>query len=165
MTNPPFPNVHPQNESCTSVQPHWCRGLSIQQQSVLFLGARGPDGVGKHHECKNVVRAYRACVLIAAERKRELNWGERADSFMSLDRFAELRDWRNDVQAFLDTIDELPYHYVMHLVHGAQILAFHHPEQRFRIRWDEFYLLCCEHMHLNPETIEQMDDRLNDVFS
>lgn len=32
-----------------SVQPEWCLSLPIQQQSVLFLAARGPDGIKKRH--------------------------------------------------------------------------------------------------------------------
>jgi hypothetical protein len=71
-----------------SVQPDWCRDLPIQQQSVLLLAGRGPDGVRKHDACKPVHVAYRACILTAAKYGRSLRWGERADSFMSLDLFA-----------------------------------------------------------------------------
>jgi hypothetical protein len=70
-----------------SVQPEWCRALPLQQQSVMLLAARGPDGVTKMHPCKGVVVAYRGCVLLAAKYGRELRFGERADSFMSLDAF------------------------------------------------------------------------------
>lgn len=147
-----------------SVQPTWCLDLPLQQQSVLLLAARGPDGIAKHHPCKNVVRAYRATVLVAAARRRPLEWGERADSFMSLDRFADDRSWHNDVVYFFDNVDELPHHYLMHLMHGAEIVGYHHPDVRFRRRWIGFYEAVCDDAHVMPESQGQLDRRLNDVF-
>ncbi len=60
-----------------SVQPEWCRKLNMQQQSVLFLAGRGPDGIPKRHPCKTVHTAYRACVFQAAKYGRLLEWGEK----------------------------------------------------------------------------------------
>lgn len=147
-----------------SVQPEWCRTLPLQQQSVLLLAARGPDGVGKAHPCKAVVRAYRGTVLVAAARRRTLHWGEKADSFMSLDRFAEPMAWRNDVDAFFDSVDDLPHHYLMHLAHGAEIAGYKHPDERFRDRWLEFYFEVCADAHMTGESEAEMDARLNDQF-
>lgn len=145
-----------------SVMPNWMLDLPIQQQSVLFLSCRGPDGVKKFHECKHVVRAYRATVLVAAYRGRQLYWGEAADNFMSLEQFADDEQWKQCVDLYFETIDELPHHYHMHLVHGAQILGFKHPDIRFRERWNGFYERAVHDAHLNIETMEQMDERLND---
>lgn len=145
-----------------SIQPEWCLDLPIQQQSVLFLAARGPDGIAKFHPCKAVVRAYRGTVLVAARYGRLLDWGEKADTFMSLDRFASDFYWSEDLKGYFDNVDSIPHHYQMHLMHGAQILGYHHPEARFRNRWRTFYDLAVEDMHLNPETVEEMDERLND---
>ena len=147
-----------------SVQPAWCTALPLQQQSVLLLAARGPDGIAKHHPCKNVVRAYRGTVLMAAARRRTLEFGERADTFMSLDRFGDRALWGEDVKWFFAHVDELPHHYTMHLAHGAQILAYKHPELEFRNRWWQFYSTFCRDAHLNIETEAEMDLRLNDVF-
>lgn len=147
-----------------SVQPEWCLDLPLQQQSVLLLAARGPDGIAKRHPSKNVVRAYRGTVLCAAARKRPLAYGERADSFMSLDRFAEEDLWKEDVEIFLDNVDSIPHHYFMHLLHGAEILGAHHPEPRFQRRWQYFYIEGCDDMHVNPESWSQLNVRLNDVF-
>jgi hypothetical protein len=145
-----------------SVQPYWCRRLPVQQQSVMLLASRGPDGVGKYHPCKAVVRAYRGTVLVAAKYGRPLDWGEKADTFMSLERFANDAVWRQDVDAFLDAHDELPKHYLAHLMHGAQIVGFKHPDDRFRSRWSGFYHQLVDVFHLNPETEEEMDERLGD---
>lgn len=145
-----------------SVQPSWAAKLPMQQQSVLFLAARGPDTARKHHPCKPVVRAYRATVLVAAKRGRLLNWGEPADTFMALDVFADDGAWDQAVRDFIDHWSEMPQHYLAHLMHGAEILGYKHPDPRFRKRWYEFYLRCVDQYHLRPETEQQMDKRLGD---
>lgn len=145
-----------------SVQPDWALDLPLQQQSVLFLAARGPDGVEKFHPCKAVVRAYRGTVLVAARYGRTLRWGERADTFMSLDRIANDRHWAEDVDAYLDHVDSLPHHYQMHLMHGAQILGYKHPDTRMQLAWLRFYARAVNDLHLYPEPEAQMDERLND---
>lgn len=145
-----------------SVFPDWMSGIPMQQQSVLVLAARGPDGIRKHHPCKDVVRAYRACVLKAAYYGRELRIGEKADTFMCMEAFASGEAWGRAVKAFFDTVDELPHHYYMHLAHGAQILARHHPHAFVRGRWASFYRLCADDAHMNPELEDQMDRRLSD---
>lgn len=147
-----------------SVQPEWCLELPLQQQSVLLLAARGPDGIAKAHPCKAVVRAYRGTVLVAAARRRPLEWGERADSFMSLDRFGDSTAWANDLVVFFDNVDDLPHHYLMHLAHGAEIAGYKHPDERFRRRWRSFYENVCDDMHVIPETERELDLRLNDQF-
>jgi hypothetical protein len=146
----------------SSVQPEWCRELPLQQQSVLFLGARGPDGAVKDNPCKAIQRAYRGTVFVAAKYNRMLRFGEKADSFMSLDRFADFDLWNEDVEAFMDVADGLPIHFVTHLMHGAQILAYKHPDPAFRANWLYFYEECVKKFHLNPESVGEMDRRLGD---
>lgn len=145
-----------------SVQPEWCRALPLQQQSVLFLAGRGPDGIEKHHTCKLVHVAYRATIFLAGKYGRSLAWGERADNFMSLDLFANPDAWRAAVEDFFRAWDTLPAHYVKHLMHGVEILGFKHPDPRFRERWGALYLRFAEEFHVNPETEAQMDRRLGD---
>lgn len=145
-----------------SVQPRWCRDLPLQQQSVLMLAARGADGTAKHHPCKPVQIAYRGTVLVAAKYGRCLEWGEGADSFMSLDVLANDAAWADAVKLFFRNADGLPHHFLMHLMHGAQILGFKHPDERFRERWHKFYLAMVNDMHLHPESEADMDERLGD---
>jgi hypothetical protein len=145
-----------------SVQPEWCRKLPLQQQSVLLLAARGPDGMPKKQPCKAVQVAYRATVLVAAKYGRSLAFGEKADSFMSLDVFADGGQWTHAVNDFLDHYEGLPHHYLMHLLHGVQILGYKHPDEVTRTRWHVFYRDLVTLLHLQPETEEQMDRRLSD---
>jgi hypothetical protein len=145
-----------------SVQPSWCVELPLQQQSVLLLAARGPDGIPKAHPTKDVVRAYRGTVLVAARFNRELRFGERADSFMCLEHFGNDEWWEADVKQFFKHCDQLPHHYYMHLMHGSEILGYKHPDVRFRARWCRLYLDICHDLHLTAETEDQMDLRLSD---
>lgn len=153
-----------------SVQPEWCKALPLQQQSVLLLATRGPDGLGKNHPCKLVHCAYRATVLLAGKYGRPLEWGEKADGFMSLEIFSSnevvspgmCTAWDQAVQNFFRNSDELPLHYYTHLMHGAEICGYKHPDPRFRERWLSFYSLMVENCHLRRETQTEMDLRLGD---
>ena len=145
-----------------SVVPAWIQTVSFQQQSVLLLALRGPDGVRKHHPAKAITIAYRGTILRAAERQRFLYWGEPADTFMALDVIADESAWRAAVKEFFAHVDELPHHYVSHLAHAAQIIACHHPQEGMRQRWHQFYAAWCDDLHVSPETQEEMDKRLDD---
>src|SRR5689334_7686532 len=100
-----------------SVQPEWCASLAMREQTVLFLAARGADGVAKYHPTKAVQRAYRATVLRGGCIGRSLGWGENGDSFMTLDVFADDAAWGVAVSHFFQHVDELPHHFYMHLLH------------------------------------------------
>jgi hypothetical protein len=163
----------PARELPRSVQPTWMVMLPLQQQSVLLLAARGPDGIGKSHPAKVVQRAYRATVLLAGRYGRPLEWGEKGDSFMCLEQFArndpkvgedgwKLPTWADAVDDFFREMDTLPHHFLMHLYHGAQILGYKHPDSRFANRWGSFYLRACDDLHLQHENERQMDARLWD---
>jgi hypothetical protein len=145
-----------------SVQPEWCQFLPLQQQSVLLLAARGPDGIAKAHPCKRIQLAYRATVLKAAYYGREMRYWEKADTFMSLEEFSSDDLWQELIRDFFQHADSLPHHYYMHLIHGAEILGYKHPDERFRQRWSDFYFRCVKDSHLRPETESEMDERLSD---
>lgn len=145
-----------------SVQPEWCLRLPLQQQSVLMLASRGPDGMPKYHPCKPIHVAYRGTVLVAAKYGRLLEYGERADSFMSLETFADDHLWGSAIEKFFANHDELPHHYLKKLMHGAEIVGYKHPDQRFRKRWNGFYVSMVSEMHLSIETEAEMDRRLGD---
>lgn len=134
----------------------------MQQQSVLILALRGPDNVRKHHPCKQIQRYYRGTVLNAAKYGRLLENGEKADTFMSMTGFNDYPYFSEAVRDYFDHVDELPHHFHMHLAHGAEILGYKHPDEWYRQRWFQFYHRACEDLHLNFETEDEMDARLND---
>lgn len=146
-----------------SVFQDWLFNLPMQQQSVLVLACRGPDGIGKFHPTKEIVKRYRASVLKAAYYGRPMQVDEYLDnSFMSLQHFSRDKHWEIMCHQFFQHADELAHHYYMHLMHGAQVIGYKHPDGLFRRRWEGFYLACCLDLHLGRETEQQMDLRLND---
>jgi hypothetical protein len=141
----------------------WYLDYPLQQQSVLNLACRGPDGVAKCHPCKRLVCMYRASVLNAAYLGRPMRIGEGDDTtFMSLLGFDDDAIWNATVDMFFDSVDSIPHHYYLHLLHGAEIIGYKHPHELFRERWLGVYLKGCKDMHLEPESLATLDDRLSD---
>lgn len=141
--------------------PEWMSHLPLQQQAVLVMASRGPDGFKKYHKSKPILYFYRACIMRAAHTGLFLETGERCQSYMSM----ELLDpdlWAVALSNFSDVEDELPLHYYTHLMHGAEILAYKHPDALVRFRWMMFYGQCCKYLHCPKETRAEMDARLND---
>lgn len=147
----------------SSVFPDWIQALPFQQQTVLVLALRGPDGDVKYTSFKVLLRAYRGTVLRAAKWGRLLEWGEKADDFMSLDIIADLDRWEEAVKRYcFHEADAAVLHHYTHFMHGTEILAYKHPDIRFRKHWKLCYHLLAERLHLNMETRDVLDQRLND---
>ncbi len=142
--------------------PEWTEKLPLQQQAVLVLALRGPDGFPKHHQSKPILYSYRGCLVASASLGRHLHIGEHAGTLMSLDCFEDDSIWNSKLARFFDVVDELPLHYFTHLMHGAQVMGYKHPEPLMQRRWLEFYRLCCEYTHTDPEPEPLMDLRLSD---
>ena len=81
---------------------------------------------------------------------------------MSLREIVDIAEWERITKAYLRAVDELPHHYHLHLMHGAQILGFKHPNERIRAAWLWFYAHACDDMHLPIESEDVMDARLCD---
>lgn len=127
----------------------WYLDLPMQQQSVLVLACRGPDGVGKFHPTKQITTRYRATVLKAAYLGRAMDVDEGDETtFMTLVGFGHYETWHAMVKQYFEHVDELPHHYHMHLMHGAEIIAYHHPIPVFQERWWHFYNWACIDLHL-----------------
>lgn len=152
-------------QSGMSVVPTWISHLPLQQQSVLLLAARGPDGAGKMHRCKKLVRVYRATVFRAARHGRLIcsapAYGE-GDTFMDRRPLRDAGAWRDIVGEFVESMEELPHHYCTHFAHGCEILGYKHPHPVERGSWQLAYYAMVEGMHLQPESEATMDARLCD---
>lgn len=136
-----------------SVFQDWALAQTFQVQTLLATGFRGPDGIEKHNAAKDVLRYYRG-----ATAKPAATWDRANDSFMR-------GDWGNlptVIDAFWADHDKYPHHFIMHLVHCAQVLGYKHSSAGQRYIWKRFYLQACESFHMRPETESAMDKRLND---
>lgn len=142
--------------------PDWMDDLPLQQQSVLLLATRGPDGVRKHHPCKPLIRAYRACLMKAASLGRLLRSSDEQDTFADATPLRDRAMWDGAVRGFFMSVDELPHHYYLHFLHGAQIMGHRHPDPVIGGLWLGVYEEGCRDMHVTPETREELDARLGD---
>lgn len=140
-----------------SVLQDWVMCMGLRQQGSLLSAIRGCDTVPKYHITKQLVRAIRADALNG--------FSSNPKTFIVYCDYSELIDI---IPHFLDGMDELPSHYLSHLMHGIEILAFYHPKQERRDIWHMYYLRICKRWHVNPETKEQLEIRLNapeDIFA
>lgn len=143
----------------------WLFSLPLQQQSVVLLGSRGPDFAEKDHPCKKVVRAYRGTVFMAAKFGRFLTVDDEGDTFMTLRAMRGDDAWEAAVTELVESnIAMLGPHYLSHLMHGAQIMGYHHPDRDMGRRWGWLHHRIVHDCfgHSTPETREQMDERLSD---
>lgn len=161
-----------------SVLQEWVSELPFMQQSVLLTAVRGPDGVAKYHPSKYIIRWYRRSVLISSFAKRAIlnPYEQDGGSFYgpSCDdprwptsgaadaqaRWEPLMDAR--AAEYVKSLDELPHHFQLHLMHAAPIVGYRHSDDRVRCWWHAFYLRLVHDMHLFPESADQMNARLGD---
>lgn len=132
-----------------SIVKEWISSLPYKQQAVLLLALRGCDGVPKNDPAKPLVRWYRHVILNNAAEPGTKDYG----TFMS-PAPPNLKD------AFYERPDHYPVHWLMHFLYGAEIVGYKHPDERMREYWSVIYLKGVTALHLNPETEEQLDERL-----
>jgi hypothetical protein len=150
----------------TGVLQTWVAECPLREQGVLVLALRGPDGVRKEHGAKNIVRALRGCVMVTGATGQPLMPGFDLpdDSFMQMYRIGHTDEapWQEACIEFFRSWDEFNVHFLLHLTHACEVLGIRHPEMRVRNRWYELYLRIVKKSHLNPESVDQMIDRLKD---
>jgi hypothetical protein len=135
----------------------WVWELPLRMQSTLLLALRGPDGTAKEGPAKRIVREYRYVVLVPAFPMDIFPKDD--DVFMGtqtgyLDADA--------IRTFKNNHDEYPHHWLMHLIHAAEIVGQFHPDDNTRTFWWMFYLEMCDAMHMLNEDIQQLSERLAD---
>ena len=150
----------------------WVTDLPFMQQTVLMTAVRGPDGTPKYGPVKMLMRWYRRCVLVSSLDGEVLTnpYDGRGGSFMGPSiEMANEHDhpWEGVmdliVDEYLRALDALPHHFQLHLLHSAQIVGYKHPDFRIQRWWhDGVYIRLVHDMHLRPEPVEHMDERLSD---
>ena len=142
----------------------WVCELSFMQQSVLITSIRGCDGLAKYHPSKYILRWLRRCVLISAFDKCILSdpFDTRGGNFTGPIPKIKYPTLQHLFIEYLNNVDEVEHHFHMHLVHAAEILGYLHPDLDIKTPWREFYFDCCKDLHMHPETIGRMKNRLGD---
>lgn len=131
----------------------WVLTLGLRHQGVLVSAIRGPDNVPKEDPAKSLVRTYRSYVL-------NCFCGDpaKASSFIEAVDGDELVTRQRN---FRRSFDHYPIHFVLHLVHAAEIVGYKHPDAVVGFQWRTWYQQMCYKMHMQSESEEQLDARLN----
>lgn len=145
-----------------SVLQDWVHGLSFMQQTVLLAVVRGPDGFEKHHPVKPLLRWYRRCILLSAMDGRALTneYEPGGGSFSGPLPVDITLDQQLD--AFMRTMDQVPIHFWLHMMHAFEIVGYKHPDEQIGAFFLKAYTRMAHAMHVWPETEEQLDQRLGD---
>lgn len=139
--------------SVKSILQDWVMLLGLRHQGVLMAAVRGCDTLPKEHNAKDLARAYRCAVLNA-----HVGDPRKAKTFIT---FFEEEEFEIIADLFCAAHDELPHHYIMHIVHAAQVVGYYHPDEFEMRRWRRFYNRMCHKFHMFPEAKLEMDERLN----
>lgn len=132
-----------------SVLQDWVMNLGLRHQGVLVSCIRGCDNVPKEDPSKALMRAMRGVILHSFNRQ--------PSSFID---FVDGDVLRERMIAVLSSHDHYPVHYIMHVLHASEIIAYKSPEGA---DWLWFYMKLCKCFHMNPETEKQLDTRLGET--
>lgn len=147
----------PKSKHSESVLHDWVHTLTFQQQALLMTGMRGPDGSNKHNPAKEIVRFLRGAICKPAG-----DWdGLNNNDFV----WGDYEVFNICAKSFFDDPDAYPHHFIMHLIHCAEVIGYKHPDIQIRHNWNWFYLKACKSLHMISETMADMDTRLNDFGS
>jgi hypothetical protein len=135
----------------TSLLKPWVATLTFQAQGVLVAALRGPDGVAKDGPAKAIARALRATLVHNAKQlgPDDVYMGDGTG-----------RCAPEEVDEFFRGLDAFPLHWYHHFVHAAEIVGYLHPNPEIRRFWNAFYERAVEALHLSPESMEAMQQRL-----
>ena|ERR1700761_6880998 len=130
----------------------WIAALPFTQQALLLSIVRGPDGCGKYNSAKPMIYYMRGVII-----KPAYNWdGTNNNDYM----WGDYTHFMDDANNLMSDVDSYPHHFLMHLFHCAEVVGFKHPDALISQCWLRFYYDACSSLHMNPETLEQFNNRL-----
>jgi hypothetical protein len=142
-----------------SVVKDWLAELPLRMQSTVLLAMRGPDNCAKENAAKILCRAYRFVCMHPAFPFDVFPSKIGHDIFMGDQTGVTSYEV---VKAFIDDHDGYPHHWILHFTHGAEIIGQYHPDNTMRLFWWTFYTEMARAMHMNIETLPELEERLKD---
>ena len=127
----------------------WMWALSFKQQASVLSALRGCDMADKEDPAKPFCRKLRGACLHSGGADNNCE-------FMRANLGLE------DILKFTKQIDRYPVHFILHLVHAAEIIGYNHTDEAEAKFWKTFYYKMVEAFHMLPETKELNDFRLRD---
>ena len=136
-----------------SVLQDWVMELGLRHQGVIVSAIRGCDTSPKYSHTKTLSRYLRGSIMNA-------HCGDirKAKTFMELPE--SLEQFNIVVEGFMDEHDMLPHHYVLHLIHAAEIVGYFRKDEIGQM-WMSFYARMCKKMHVTAESMYELNTRLN----
>jgi len=145
-----------------SVLQDWVMCMPLRAQGTLLTGIRGCDLAPKNPLCidprygcstgedtpeRGLTAFLRYCVMNPAD-PREV------DIPGAFFQSKPPENWKPS------QFGHYPQHWYSHLMHCFEVVGYHHPAPDIRIDAYKIYCRFVSNLHLNPETGEQMWDRL-----
>lgn len=128
------------------VQLEWMAQLGWKQQSVILSALRGPDNHHSPH-IKKISRWIRSITQ---------NNADPSHPYMKSTDLPTLEDFEDEFY-FAST------HYSLHLLFALEIIGYKHPDPATAKIAKDYYLgLVADIYHLKPESVTDLDDRLQD---
>jgi hypothetical protein len=147
------------------VQQPWVIQRPFMQQTVMFSALRGPDGNGKRSPVKDILRWYRRCILHTGLHGELLTTPDEPGGGKFFGPTQDPRGIEAVVNDFMEGMDDLPFHFLMHLTHGAECIAYGHPDARIAMWWLDFYERFAKSLHLHVESSAEFNRRLGGTFN
>ena len=126
-----------------SVLQEWVQELSFKKQSAILSSLRGPD----NNNYPNV--------------KKISKWIRRKTQYDADKSSGYMRE--QDLPTIIDVKPEIEFctvHYFNRIIQGLEIIGYHHPEQNTQNDAVQLYEGLARIIHLNPESREQLNKRL-----
>jgi hypothetical protein len=143
-----------------SVMQEWTYDLSRRTQAVLIAAVRGCDGAPKEDPTKPIVRSLRAAIMVPSN----LDYDPLKPGAVDMETFMAYHPGvRTSMRQWLDSLDQYPMHFVMHLLHAAEIVGYRHPVHKIAEDYLWLYMTACKNnLHVRPEAESELRERLRD---
>jgi hypothetical protein len=128
-----------------TVLQEWMADLPWKQQSVILSVLRGPDNF-RFEGIKKVNRWLRKITQHNADPSTEYMQKIELPSVEQICKEGEYTS----------------VHYFCHLMHALEIIGYNHPDKEISKTAEDYYFSLVNALHLNPETEEQLNRRLED---
>ena len=136
-----------------SVLRDWVMDLPLREQGTLLTCVRNCDVLPKlplASTARQLVAALRYAFMVPCD-EREVD-AEPGCFFVS----RAPTGWK------ASEFGHLPQHWLSHVMHAAEVVAYRHPDLETRLAFLWVYEKLVSSLHLNPETFEQFEARLSE---
>jgi hypothetical protein len=131
----------------------WVMELTLREQGTLLVALRGCDSAPKFpldSPERRMTAALRYAICVPFD-EREVDASP--GCFMLSQPPADVK---------LSHFEHYPQHWVGHVIHACEVLGYRHPDPEYSAAWWRLYTGFCRSLHVNPETEQQMTQRLNE---